>query len=50
MPDELDTYRGVAAPSRKAVTDDPEGPIEMPKVCVIHLKALDRLGNQPSVL
>ena len=34
VPDELDTYRGVVAPTRKAVADPTEkedGPIEIPK-------------------
>lgn len=38
VPDELDTYRGVAAPSRKAVTDDMDAPIEMPKVGFLSFK------------
>lgn len=33
VPDELETYRGVLAPTKKIVADKPdEGPIEMPKV------------------
>ena len=35
VPDELDTYRGVVAPTRKAVADNTEkedAPIEIPKV------------------
>ncbi len=33
MPDELETYRGVAAPTRKAVADkSDDAPVEIPKV------------------
>ncbi len=31
-PEETEAYRGVAAPKRKVVQDDPSAPIEMPKV------------------
>jgi len=35
IPDELETYRGVTAPIRKAVADkSEEGPVEIPKVRV----------------
>ena len=32
IPDELETYRGVAAPTRKAVNEDSDTLQEMPKV------------------
>jgi hypothetical protein len=33
VPDELETYRGVAAPTRKAVADKiDDAPVEIPKV------------------
>ena len=33
VPDELETYRGVAAPTRKAVADkSDDAPVEIPKV------------------
>ena len=36
VPDELETYQGVMAPTKKIVADKPdEGPIEMPKVSQI---------------
>ena len=51
-PEEEQLYRGVHAPMRKAVADEPEAPTEMPKVrlkllasCPVDVRILKILKN-----